>query len=558
MLRVSILFLLIFISRFGFAKIFHATHGGVYTHSSLILQLKTTKDGQSSYARAKQIALKLNAIKAPQLVRVEFDKDQAKIMIGKTSLVRVNAAEAKAHHQNIKILALSWAKKLRRVCSASPRIQLKKKNPIPASEKSSDLSYLFVFEKKKQDVLPGPKAVAAINDSNIQISPKIQIEVELTGSPATPINIEKAVYQSIKSKLKPVFLNRVEVTLDKLQPMQMGQSCNMQARLKVTHDAKVEAGVIDILIKNKALAFHPEHALWYSNEPENIKAPSLLGMSELKVKSPLRILSHHINASSYPLGVQVMARNLSLKIAKIVVTRGEGMPHTDPVRVGLEAGHKFMRSWISQQGEIIEVQPGGAVPVFMKKLWPRQTMSGLARLELLEGGPHQLLLTEEAILLSGPSEPFLVQSVSRSIPQRPQLSKHIFQKPFQLIQANYVHGGRFEFVQIGANPLPNTDGSEKLEGNFGVIYHIQANISNPTPKQAEIEVVFEASAGYSGAIFVVDGKLVRPQLLQSKKEYLISKVQLAPGTKKSFRMITIPLSGSSYPAMITIRPKGGR
>ena len=563
-MRVLSLFILIFIIRFGFPKNFHTVHGGVYTHSSLIFQLKAEKDGQSPSERARQIAIKLNAMKLPQPVVVMYEKNQAKIKVGKITLIRINADEAKAYHQSIKKISENWAKKLRKICSVSRLVQTKNKKkeksrPALSTERLNDLSYLFsaLYESKK-DFLPAPDGVVDTNFSDRKVSPKAQIEVIITGQPASAENIEKAAFRSIRSRLKPIFLPKVEISLSKFQPLAMGQSYSSKARLKVVDSGRSQEGVVDLLITNKMLSFLPEQALWYSNEPENINSPGLLGMVELKTKDPLRILSHHINRSSYPILVQMVACNLSSKVAKVVVASGEGAPHTDPVRVGLAAGHKFMRSWMNRQGEIIEIDPGQEVPIFMKKLWPRQTMSGLARVELLGGGPDQLLLKSEASFPYSSSQSFPVTYASRTMPQRLQLSKHIYKKPFQTMQANYQYGGRFEFIQIGAHPLSNSDDTKKLAGNFGVIYHIQANLSNPTSKQAEIEIAFEASAGYSGAIFVIDGKLVRPQLLQSKREFLISKIRLASGAKKSIQVMTIPLSGSSYPAMMTIRPKGGR
>jgi hypothetical protein len=115
-------------------------------------------------------------------------------------------------------------------------------------------------------------------------------------------------------------------------------------------------------------------------------------------------------------------------------------------------------------------------------------------------------------------------------------------------------GGRYGFFKIGERPISGSDSMRVLDGNFGVIYSIKAEISNPTRVASEVEMVFEASAGYSGGLFLVDGVLTESPLLQPKAEFRIGKFRLAPGETKRVELVTIPLSGSSYPSLISLRP----
>lgn len=81
-------------------------------------------------------------------------------------------------------------------------------------------------------------------------------------------------------------------------------------------------------------------------------------------------------------------------------------------------------------------------------------------------------------------------------------------------------------------------------------------MSNPTEKPTDVEVVFEASAGYSGAVFVVNNQLQRAPVIQSKAEYVVRKVTLPAGATQELTLMTVPLSGSSYPALFTVRQAG--
>ena len=96
----------------------------------------------------------------------------------------------------------------------------------------------------------------------------------------------------------------------------------------------------------------------------------------------------------------------------------------------------------------------------------------------------------------------------------------------------------------------------RLDGNFGVIYEISATISNSQAVDSDVEVVFEPSAGYSGAIFQIDDRYVITPRILPKNEARIAKYRLKAGEIRKLKILTVPLSGSSYPASLFIRMVG--
>jgi hypothetical protein len=52
----------------------------------------------------------------------------------------------------------------------------------------------------------------------------------------------------------------------------------------------------------------------------------------------------------------------------------------------------------------------------------------------------------------------------------------------------------------------------------------------------------------------VDGQVVETPLMQPKAESRIARFRIEPGSTRRFEIVTLPLSGSSYPSTITIRP----
>ena len=83
---------------------------------------------------------------------------------------------------------------------------------------------------------------------------------------------------------------------------------------------------------------------------------------------------------------------------------------------------------------------------------------------------------------------------------------------------DYQVGGRYGFVRLGQRPIQRQDSGGGLDGNFGVLYTIKTKLENPTATAQDVEVVFEASAGYASGLFVVNGKTVTIPQLSPKTE----------------------------------------
>ncbi len=107
---------------------------------------------------------------------------------------------------------------------------------------------------------------------------------------------------------------------------------------------------------------------------------------------------------------------------------------------------------------------------------------------------------------------------------------------------------------IGQKPIAGEDHTSNLDGNFGVIYKIKGSIKNPTEEATDVDLVFEASAGYMGGIFLVDGIMIQTPLLSPKGEQRIARFHLARGATRTFDVVTLPVSGGSYPATLYLRP----
>jgi hypothetical protein len=225
-----------------------------------------------------------------------------------------------------------------------------------------------------------------------------------------------------------------------------------------------------------------------------------------------------------------------------------------------------MRAWAYGSGEVITIPPRSTLPISLRRLSTMQTVSGLCGLQLIDG-PNEILVRSDAwppfnlderwtgaILTSTPWREVGCNPINDFDLASYRISEQIYPNPFKEIKVQYRFGDSWRFFKIGERPISGADSQRVLSGNFGVVYNISGEIINPTSAPVDVELVFEASAGYSGAIFFINGEYRESPLLQPKAEYRIERFRLLPNDVKKFELTTMPLSGSSYPAQLTIRP----
>jgi hypothetical protein len=293
--------------------------------------------------------------------------------------------------------------------------------------------------------------------------------------------------------------------------------------------------------------------------------------AKLDEGSQARLLYHHLNATSYPMVVAAEVQNAGSMPARILVIPGDAAPSRNPVLAGLVAGEKFLNAWIKRSGEVVEIPPNSSMPLSLRKLAPGETSSGLCSLRLLSGGPKSLTVKLDArpnFATEAGWEGALASDTPWRFMGTPTLkteangngahSVHAYPDPYKDEEIAYEVGGRFGFARIGQRPISSASGEQSLSGNFGVVYTLKISMANPTAAPGDVEVVFEASAGYSAALFVVDGRVVRTPFLKAKEELQLTRIRLEPGQSRSLTLTTMPLSGSSYPATLTVRPPGLR
>jgi hypothetical protein len=580
------------------ANSFRNQGGAVYVNETLVLTLRSTVGRLTAEQRAAALVARLQRLPIEQGITIGKSGNEHRLMVGSEVLLVIPPQEARASNTTTAALATQWHANIRQALAIP--LRLSEKVVVMPSGGTRRVGLVgrgaaqAMVESSNEQVVRAERVQGAVvlravgfGRANVVVSgggtiESIQVEVlpnaanfpqqlsvTVTGNPANSETVIGAVEGILRTQLSaepgaswsfdPIIMGALPA----------GESRNLQVRVRAQAPDRIATeGIVNVAVRNVAIAHRSEAELWYCNYPESVRSFGSLFKAHLKRENPARMLYHHINVMQQGMYITVQVLNESDVPARVLVMPGDSQPDKNPVLAGVRAGDQFFRNWLSSSGEVITVPPRSVFPISIRRLAPQETMSGLCYLRLLDGGPDKVTVRtdsrppfnvdarwQQAMASTTPWRiiPIRTLSVFDTEPHA-KLSEHVYPNPFREEEVTYLVGGRHGFVRIGQKPISRADQGAALDGNFGVLYRIRAHVENPTDFPADLEIVFEASAGYSGALFVVNGVYKRVPMLQSKEESKLLQVRLDPGARRTFEIMTVPLSGSSYPATLSIRP----
>jgi hypothetical protein len=320
-----------------------------------------------------------------------------------------------------------------------------------------------------------------------------------------------------------------------------------------------------IHVNNIGLADIDDGRLLYSNEPENVRTAGPLYAALLATGSSDRLMVHHRNTTGRTLYMVGALEWRGSELIQVQVVSGEASVDQNPTLAGYETADAFFRMRINRAGSILPLSPTTAMPIFIQEIAPGDTFSWIGSVKCLQEPNGQMQLTVKAVHdVPYPSWKPAGQASTpwaRSLPARidgffnDTATTEIYTKPEFLHEFAYEVGGQFAFIRLGDEPHTSLNGAVPLQGAFGVNQKAVGTIHNPTDKEVQIDVIFEASAGYTGCLFILNEQYYAARILQPRDKRLLMRKTLNPGQTLPISIDTIPLGGSSYPATITIRLK---
>ncbi len=561
----------------------------------------TVRSSRASFTpnQRAQAAAAMLAKSDPKLrAEVKSDGKVWRVVVGKSTLLLFTPEEA-GEVEGRRTASIAFANKLNGALALPPVLLAKGEERIVMAARSSRTVTLVGSEAARATVLvdnPSLKvrrsgagqltlsAIAACRGALTVECPSggqsIEVEalplaVELPqrltafvrGAPATPGAVRASALAAVTSRLE--VSPSAELTIGTSFPcpsVGAGGAAKVMAPVSATAPGCARAtGQVEVTVTNLGAGSKAEEELWYSNDPENLYGPCDLFTGQLHPSRPVRLLLHHQNRTAAPLIVQYALINRGATEARVAVTIGDGTPDPNPTLVGLNAGEEFLQGRRVGSASVVQIPPGTMAPLALRVLRREDTASGLATLELLQGGPSSVTLKATTLSPASLSESWRRAAYGaepwacmRPVPApappvTASYSRDVFPTPFRRESFAYEVGGRHAFIRVGEKAIPRSDQRSTLQGNFGVTYEVTGTVHNPRDRATEVELVFEASAGYAGALVEVGGKLIRVPLAQAKGERQVATYSLPAGATRHVRFTTIPLSGASYPVTFIVR-----
>lgn len=573
----------------------------VVVNEVVVATLRTSRGAQTPALRAQTAAATLLTASSPSQVEVRPPAEPSVdwlVTLGPQRVLTVTPEEARAANQSQQALAQRWAEGIQKALGLPP-LQVDRTSLLLPPDKPGGVALVGSQARKAQILLTQggivgvtrtlgrlavrPQGLGQImltirgTSAELQVPVTVQpyaislpltVEARVLGEPAQPSTVTSAIRAA---------LGRVEVkgdgrlTVRRLPESSLasGESRTVQVAVRAEGAGTFPVeGEISVRVRNLGLMPRNESQLWYSNAPENVDGPQRIYWGKLLAGETIRLLTHHKNVTSRDLDVLFYLANPGSAPVSLGLTMGDSRPDLNPTLAGYIAGDAFMRSWMTRSGEMITIAPGQAVPLIIRRTKPEETMSGLSVLAHKTPGGSPLILVGEALapgalpLAWNPGGAFpapwtKLPSVATldegfSLDGRP---KQVYSPPVR--EETFTNeAGRFTFIRIGEKAIQAKvdDSYETLLGNFGVHYRVAGTIRNNGTLNQNVEVVFEASAGYSGALFVVNGQYVPARILQAKQIVRLWTKSIPPGGSERVVVQTIPLSGAHYPATLIIRP----
>jgi len=580
-----------------------------------VATLRTSAAGQGPVQRALNVKQRLSGMVAAGLTPAQIGlapagKQGWEIRGQGGPLLLVTPREAAAQRQTPRRLALAWARAIK-ARLAEPALMLSlarvlvpygttKTISVGGAARAEDVSLaggnarvsLMAFDAARHRIVlrgvgagesvvtvraDGASATLAVSVRRYAASVWPRVTVRVTGRPDAPAAlVQTALFQGLEHALAATEGAQVRL-LQSPRPvgaLRPGASVSRRLSLRVAGPdlLPVEATPV-VTVVNQPLAPASAGAIFYSNNPEQVRGRRTLFSSPLSLRRAVRLDYHHQNSNGGPLVFHVDLVNASDQSVGVHVMSGIAQPALDTVQVGRRAGAAFLRALDSGTGLVLVVPPHARVPLLVQRFAPGLTVSGLVQVQQLSGPDRALSLVvvadddrktllaspvhfaqaiedtdrADARLVSAPAAPLALSRARAASP-------FVFGPPRVALAGAYAAGGPWAYLRLGhGESLRNAAGTQRLWGNYGVSYFVTLRLTNPTRGMRVVGVFFAPEAGLAAGVFQVSGSPILefdPMPPPDEKE--LTRVHLAPGQTRTVRLRTILLNGSAYPASLVV------
>lgn len=284
-----------------------------------------------------------------------------------------------------------------------------------------------------------------------------------------------------------------------------------------------------------------------SDHPEEIERRGQLFSGGLTSLRPVRLQYYHLGSlqgASPTVWLQVS--NPAQTTARLYLTQAVGRPSTDYFLTGHTNNVAWFQNQLNREGEFLDIPPGATRKIFYQPLPYGKVISGTLTLTLVDGSPVHYQL------VAAPDRTETV-SLNNLLKEKDVHSRGFYPVAVQQLQKEHLVGSEGSFLTVGGLRQETFYGVRELRGDYGILYQMEINLVNPTPRSAQIELTFNPRGGAATATLLMEEKIIEVPRTEAFKETRIAIIEVPPNSSRKLHLQTVPEGASSYPVRIIVR-----
>lgn len=374
------------------------------------------------------------------------------------------------------------------------------------------------------------------------------LSAAVTGNP-TPASLVRrvALEEALAAvRTEPGAAARIDGPPVGARALQRGESTVVTLPIAVTGEGYLPVrAAVPVHVTNVVLPPRDADVLLYSNNPESFARPGALYAGYVDPSGPARLFYHHQNRTGRPCLFQVLLLNPGERATELQVIEGDAGPFVDPVQVGHRATQRYMAAMTRDIGWIGRVPARGALRLVTVSVPNEAVVSGIFGLRITSGGP----LVAHVAAVEQPGVP----EITPELVELARQQRDVYPSPQKEELHRYVVGDPWTFIPIGRTPIRGRDPRSRLSGNYGVLYQITVDVTNPTGEVRTVRVVLSPDSGWARGVFVIEGELVEAPHVAPPAEAVLWTFRLQPGEQRRLRILGMPSGGGFYPVSLVVR-----
>ncbi len=381
------------------------------------------------------------------------------------------------------------------------------------------------------------------------IPPSITIDV--TGAPVTEADVlEAQIRAALNRRIRPTLRPGAAVSYGPivpwpLLPLAFGAAVAVNVTVTIDGDASAPVtGVSTVSVYNVALAPARPEVLFLSDDPEYLLSEGVVFRGSVAAGRPARLYYYHSDIG--------LPRDLDVVLsaaagARVQLIASQAGPDLDVMSVGHTVTRDLLRFEQSNEGTVVDVEPGQPLVVRHGLLLQGEVVAGAVDVRVVSGGPVTVSVlaspagSKPDAMLAGPRVPF---------------DGHHRHGTFDLegfgtIAQSYTAGGPDVAAQYGGrtptlrNVDPNDPGRDY--GDYGALHLIAFTLVNPTDAPQLVYLYEKPLGGPVRSTFIIDGQLKELGCVRLPQPYWVTTYQLPPHYTGVSTTLTMTDGGSFYP-----------